>query len=147
MKRVILFFFLAALAVAQTPKSVQVCWTPDGGTPTCQTFQPGTVTMVTLDLRQTPAEYVVVQPLPAYQIQAMQTHVTNQTYNVQQANGSLLTMQRYSSIQDLLVQYMIRAVVVPCLQLYPPTGTDTGKTTTSAAMADILAGIKVTLIQ
>jgi hypothetical protein len=143
-KLVALLLLISGLAAAQ--KSVTVCWQPQGGTQTCRVLNPGTVTMVTVDLRQTPAEYVVVQPLPDYIIQAAQTHVTNQTYNMQQADGTIVTKPRYTSIQDLLMQYLIRAVIVPVLQLYPPTGPDAGKTTVQAVAADVAAGTQVTPI-
>jgi hypothetical protein len=147
MKRIALLLMVLTTTVFAQNKSVTVCWIPEDGTQTCQTFAAGTVTMITVDLRQTPAEYVVVQTLPPYVIGAMQTHVTNQTYNMQQADGSILTKPRYSSVQDLLMQYLIRSVIVPVLQLYPPTGADAGKTTVGAVAADLAAGTHVTVIQ
>lgn len=146
MKLVLMLAAAGALFAQQ--KSVEVCWkATDAATQTCRTFAPNTITMVTVDLRQVPAQYVVVQPLPEYLVQAMQTHVTNQTYNLQQADGSLLTKWRYNSVQDLLVQYLIRGIIVPSLQLYPPTGANAGKTTFQAVAVDVAMQTQVQLVQ
>src|SRR5436190_2914641 len=151
-KTLALLILTASLALAQTGKTVTVCWQsnagqPDAGPRTCTALDPGTVTLVTMDLRAQPAQYVVVQPIPDYQIQAMQTHVTNQSYNMQQADGSLRLTQRYSSIQTLLMQFLVRNVIVPSLQLYPPDGENANKTNARAVMMDIAAGTRVSIVQ
>jgi hypothetical protein len=42
-------------------------------------------------------------------------------------------------VQDLLVQNMIKRLIVPALQLYPPTGEDAGKTSPEPVTVDLRA--------
>jgi hypothetical protein len=138
----LLFVLLSMLLTGLVSQAqVTVCWTPEGGTPTCRTLPAGSVTEVTFDLRGKPIPAVVVQSLPDYQVEAMQQVVDGQTYHQQQADGSIVTKQRYQSVQDLMMQYFVRAVMLPALKLYPPTGTNAGKTTNEAVAADVAAGV------
>lgn len=136
-----LFLVLCAIAAAQTPVPVTVCWTPQGGQQACHTFEPGSTTMITVDLRNNPVPAVVLQPLPAYQMKAMQSFVDGQTYRQQQADGSVVVKRRYDNVQDLLVQHLVKVIIVPSLKLYPPDGEDAGKTTMEAAKTDLLNGL------
>jgi len=123
MKKVILLLLAGAITMlAQQP--VNVCWSLGTGAQTCQTFQPGTVTMITLDMRTptpAPVPIVVIQPLPNYQVSALQSFVTGQTWKIQQADGSFVVKAKFSSIQDLLMQASIRLIGVPALQTYCQT--------------------------
>jgi len=146
----LMFVLLLAAASAFAQKTLTVCWTanqglPDQGQQTCRMMQAGTVTMVTVDLR-TP-QYVVVQTLPAYVITAGQAWVSNQTYSMQQADGSLVVKPRWSSVQDWLMQGLLKGNITAALQLTPPTGADAGKTTWQAVMADVAAGMIVSPVQ
>ena len=146
-KLIAVLMFAAAVGQAQTAKDVTVCWTPEGGTQTCHVFRAGTVTMVTLDLRQAPAENIVVQPLPAYMMKALQTYVDGQVYRMPQADGTIVVKQRYASVQDLLMRFILRSMAVPVAKLFPPTGDDAGKTTFDAMRADLLSAMTVVPIQ
>jgi hypothetical protein len=113
--------------MAQAPIPVTMCWTPEGGAQNCHTFQPGQTAMITVDLRNNPFPAVVIQPLPVYQISAMQQFVDGQTFNQQQTNGTFILKQRFLNVQDLLVSHLTRNVISPSLKLYPATGDDAGK--------------------
>jgi hypothetical protein len=142
MKLLTLSLLIASTALAQiTVKPVTVCWTPEGGEQTCTTFQPGQTAMITVDLRMNPVPAVVVQPLPAYQIKAMQQIVDAQTYVMQKADNTFETKQRYHSVQDLYVQYIIRQIMVPALKQFPATGDDAGKQTYDQLKADLISGL------
>src|SRR5579884_2049515 len=117
MNKLIIALLACAFSLpAQTLKSVTVCWQADGGQQNCQTFQPGTTALITVDLRGNPVQAVVVQPLPAYQVNAMQQLVDGQTYHLQQADGSVVTKHRYTSVQDLIIQNAIRNILIPSLK-------------------------------
>jgi hypothetical protein len=190
MKKLIAFLFLCAALSAQT---VNVCVSSGTGPQTCQTFASGSVTMITLDMRNisAPVPVLVTQPLPNYLVSAMQSFVTNSSYTQQgpmlsttvaanigdtilnlastiglptsgnltisgqslsytgttstsitgiPASGTgsittsipistqgyaLITSYRYSSIQDLLMQYIVRSIGVPTLQTYCQTNSCT----------------------
>jgi hypothetical protein len=143
MKRLIAVLLLAAgacLAQAPTPVPIKVCWTPEGKTETCYTVQPGDVAIVTVDGRSRPVQAVVVQPIPAYQLAAMQSHVDGQVYNMQKPDGTFEVRARFSSIQSLLMENMVRRMIVPALLLYPSTGENAGKNTVDVVTADLKVG-------
>ena len=134
-KLILLFLACAAATVAQ--QTVTLCWS-SGSRQTCQTFQPSTVTILTLDMRISSAQPVpvlVVQPLPFYQVSALQSYVSGQTYNIQQSDSSVVTHTRFTSIQDLLMQNIVRAIGIPALQMYPQTGNT--NTTPAQVLADL----------
>ena len=145
-KLIVVLLFAAGICFAQTPGTIKVCWTPLNASETCVTTQPDQVTMITIDGRSKPVQAVVVQQIPAYQLEAMQKNVEAQVYNIQNADGTLETRSRFQSVQDLLVQNLIRRIIVPALQLYPATGADTGKNSVETVTADLKAGEQVTPI-
>ena len=120
MKKVILLLLAGAITMlSQQP--VNVCWSLGTGAQTCQTFQPGTVTMLTLDMRTptpAPVPIMVIQPLPNYLVSAMQSFVNGQIYNVPQADGSIVVKIIFSSVQDLIMQDAVLKIGVPSLQIY-----------------------------
>ena len=99
MKKLIAFLFLCAALSAQT---VNVCVSSGTGPQTCQTFASGSVTMITLDMRNisAPVPVLVTQPLPNYLVSAMQSFVTNSSYTQQ---GPMLSTTVAANIGDTIL--------------------------------------------
>ncbi len=69
-------------------QTVNICWSSGTGPQTCLTFEPGSVNMLTLDMRSitAPVPVLVIQPLPSYQVSAMQSFVHEQQLYTERSN-------------------------------------------------------------